>query len=160
MHAQWFPMARLLKTFALISILTAMIPIAPDAGANPVGDFFRKIGRSISHLGHGTPPPRSAPKSTNEEDASANGASEKRPETQSTKAVETPAPPPVDIRPAAVAAPDPKGRRDVPYGVAVPNKPGFVASPYAPTQGLVDVRAFPSSTEVLDPFTGKIFLTP
>jgi hypothetical protein len=48
----------------------------------------------------------------------------------------------------------------VPYGVALPNKPGFVTSPYAPTLGLVDVRAFPSSTEVLDPFTGKIFRTP
>ena len=24
----------------------------------------------------------------------------------------------------------------------------------------VDVRAFPSSTEVMDPFTGKVFLTP
>ena len=148
-------MARLQQTFALILVL--MMPIAPEAAANPVGDFFRKIGRSISHLGRGATPPPSPPKRHNEEDASAGRPSES---PQSANAAATPVPTPVDIRPAAIAAPDPRGRRDVPYGVAVPNKPGFVASPYAPTQGLVDVRAFPSSTEVLDPFTGKIFLTP
>jgi hypothetical protein len=157
-------MARLLKKFALILILIVMMPIAPDAAANPAGDFFKKIGRSISHLGKSPPPSGKTRKMTTkdgeEEDASASKASEKRQEMQSTTAAETPVPTPVDIRPAAVAAPDPRGRRDVPYGVAVPNKPGFVASPYAPTQGFVDVRAFPSSTEVLDPFTGKIFLTP
>jgi hypothetical protein len=44
--------------------------------------------------------------------------------------------------------------------VAVPNRPGLVTSPYAPNKGYVDVHAFPPSTEVLDPFTGKVFLTP
>lgn len=51
-------------------------------------------------------------------------------------------------------------RGDLPYAVPVPNKPGFVTSPYAPGQGLVDIRGIPSGTEVKDPFTGKIFLTP
>lgn len=152
-------MARLLKKFFLFITLFAILLSEPSAMANPVGDFFKKIGRSISHLGRSTPPPRSPRKSANETDASASKAPEKPQETQATTAA-TPAPTPVDIRPAAIAAPDPKGRRDVPYGVAVPDKPGFVTSPYAPTQGFVDVRAFPSSTEVLDPFTGKIFLTP
>ena len=45
-------------------------------------------------------------------------------------------------------------------GLTVPDKPGFVISPFAPNQGYVDVRSFPRSTEVVDPFTGKIFLTP
>ncbi len=57
-------------------------------------------------------------------------------------------------------APPTTQKRDLPYGVAVPNRPGLVTSPYAPDQGYVDVSAFPSSTEVLDPFTGKIFRTP
>jgi hypothetical protein len=48
----------------------------------------------------------------------------------------------------------------MPYGIPVPNKPGFVTSPYAPKSGLVDVRGFPSGTEVTDPYTGKTFLTP
>jgi len=136
-----------------------MIPVATDVVADPVGDFFKKIGHSISHLGHSTPPPRSTHKSTKKTDTPEKKPAEK-PLEESITAPATPVPSPIDIRAAALAAPDPKGRRDVPYGVAVPNKPGFVTSPYSPTLGLVDVRAFPSSTEVLDPFTGKIFLTP
>ena len=46
------------------------------------------------------------------------------------------------------------------YGVAVPGKPGFVSSPYAPSAGYVDVRGFPKDTEVKDPYSGKIFLVP
>lgn len=152
-------MARPLKKFGLI-LLFAMMLSEPRAVANPVGDFFKKVGRSISQLGRKAPPRRNPRKSASEEDSSSGKTSEKSQEAQSTTAAATPTPTPVDIRPAAMAAPDPTGRRDVPYGVAVPNKPGFVTSPYAPTQGFVDVRAFPSSTEVLDPFTGKIFLTP
>ena len=148
------------QTKFVLILMISMVPVAPDAGANPVGDFFKKIGHSISNLGHSTPPPRKTHKSSKETDDSAKKGAEKPPEGESTAAAETPAPTPVEIRLAAIATPDPKGRRDVPYGVGVPNRPGLVTSPYAPTQGLVDVHAFPSSTEVLDPFTGKIFRTP
>ncbi len=72
----------------------------------------------------------------------------------------TPTPTPMEIRPAASAPPDRRRSLDLPYGVAVPNRPGLVTSPYAPTEGFVDVTGFPSSTEVMDPFTGKVFLTP
>ena len=60
--------------------------------------------------------------------------------------------------PSVSAAKTPKA--SYPYGVPVLNKPGFVKSPYAPDQGLVDVRGFPPGTEVKDPFTSKIFLVP
>jgi hypothetical protein len=35
-----------------------------------------------------------------------------------------------------------------------------VRNPYAPEEGQIDVRGYPSGTEVKDPYTGKLFLVP
>ena len=47
----------------------------------------------------------------------------------------------------------------LPYGSPVPNKPGFVYSPYDPKY-LIDVRGFPPGTQVTDPNSGKTFRVP
>ena len=48
---------------------------------------------------------------------------------------------------------------EIPYGKAVPGKPGFVFSP-ADQLKYIDVRGFPPGTEVKDPYSGKSFLVP
>ena len=48
-------------------------------------------------------------------------------------------------------------------GTSRPNKPAdqwYVLSPYAPDRGYIDVRAFPSGSRILCPFTGRPFRIP
>jgi hypothetical protein len=52
-----------------------------------------------------------------------------------------------------------EGEPSVPYASPVPDKPGFVYSPYNP-KFLIDVRGFPPGTEVVDPNTSKPFKVP
>jgi len=149
-----------MKKFLASALLLGLAFSGPVAEANGVGDFFKKIGQSFSKLGKSQP----SPKSTPHKSGNANERTSTRPSPTTTpnplvQSTPSPTPTPFDIRPAALA-PHAHIRRDVPFGVAVPNRPCLVTSPYAPNQGYVDVRAFPPSTEVLDPFTGKIFLTP
>lgn len=157
------------KRVALILFAAAFLISGHFASAgNPIGDFFKKLGDSIAHP-HGTPPPRrkGQKKSTGK----------KQEPTPTATPAETPPPPPPPsaptnpplptptpalqtIRTAGGVPPGKNLRRDMPYGIPVPNRPGLVTSPYAPKSGYVDVRGFPSGTEVKDPYTGKIFLTP
>jgi hypothetical protein len=51
------------------------------------------------------------------------------------------------------------GSSAIPYASPVPDKPGFVYSPYNP-KFLIDVRGFPPGTEVIDPNTSKPFKVP
>jgi len=46
------------------------------------------------------------------------------------------------------------------YGTPVPGKQSLVTSPFSPDSGYIDVRSFPPGTEVKDPYTDEIFLTP
>jgi len=154
-------MARILRRLVLFLSIIAFASGEPGVAANPVGEFFKKVGRSISNLGR-SPTPTPAPRRSRDDTRRGETVADKKdvPNPPSAMPSVTPTPTPVEVRPATIAPPDHRRSRDLPYGVAVLNRPGLVTSPYAPNQGLVDVRAFPKSTEVMDPFTGKAFLTP
>jgi hypothetical protein len=149
-----------LKKYILILLLLPLCCSPAPASANAVGDFFAKIGRTISKFRSPTPTPtpRKPVKKGNANSAAAMNKTAGNASVPLSPAP-TPSPTPIDVRPA-ILAPLSTKKRDLPYAVAVPNKPGLVTSPYAPDLGYVDVSAFPSSTEVLDPFTGKVFRTP
>ena len=159
----------LLKRVVLIISVTAFLAgHSVDAG-NPIGDFFKRLGNSIAHPSS-TPPPRrntkkNAPgqkQNDNEQTAPRDAAPAVPPSPTPTPTPmgRMPMPVPLVVRSAAGVPPSKRPRRDLPYGIPVPNKPGFVTSPYAPKSGYVDVRGFPSGTEVKDPYSGKNFLTP
>ena len=125
------------------------------AQAGPL-DFFRRIRDSIAHPRHHQPKP------TETQSKGDNGTTVKRndvrpPELKEPEATETPEPVTTRI---ASSVPAQRTRTDLPYGLPVPNKPGFVISPYSPNAGYVDIRGFPTGAEVKDPYTGKVFITP
>ena len=149
---------------ALILSISAFLARVPSAVAgNPIGDFFKRLGNSIAHPRSSPAPRRTAPKlSTGKKQNEQAPSPDMPPGAPPVPAVPTPTPMPIPliVRSAAGVPPAKRSRRDMPYGIPVPNKPGFVTSPYAPKSGLVDVRGFSSGTEVKDPYTGKTFLTP
>lgn len=156
----------------LTPVLFAVVALAlaQNAAADPIGDFFRRIGRTLSKA---HPPAdknktqkntrRSGPSRPGEGNAQPPPAQASPSPAQVVSPTATPVPSttasPVMIR-RAFRDPQSAGLRDIPYAVPVPNHPGFVTSPFAPTRGWVDVRGLPSGVEVKDPYTGKTFLTP
>lgn len=152
------------KRFFNLAAVVVLLSLASSAGAGSIGDFFKALGNSIAHPSQKKSKPRAVKTASKQSRTkSARPEPDYPPEPTATPlAVATPAPtvPQVPVRVASLPGQTGKLKRDIPYAIPVPNKPGFVTSPYAPKQGLVDVRGFPSGTEVTDPYTGKVFLTP
>ncbi len=134
-----------------------------SANADPVGDFFKKLGQSISKAFQPQPTPRPTRKTTRGSREPTSG------EPNAAEAVPTPIEGP--SKPAkeekatrtvlpASAAPKEKARGDMPYGIPVPGQKGMVISPYSPEGNYVDVSAFAPGSAVKDPYTGKIFRVP
>ena len=48
----------------------------------------------------------------------------------------------------------------IPYATLDPADKGYARSPYAPTQGLIDLRTIPRDQQVRCPYTGKLLLAP
>lgn len=93
--------------------------------------------------------------------------------------VTAPQPPPAPVQPApqpqvkpnpqpqpqpqASTPPAPKpaaAAQQLPFGVPISGRPGFVNSPYAAKHQLVDVTGLPTGMEVKCPYTGKLFRVP
>ena len=127
--------------------------------ADPVGDFFKKVGHSISKAFQPQPSPRPGRKTTRASRGSALNAAETAP----TPLGEPPKPVKEEITRTvlpASAAPADKAKGDMPYGIPVPGQKGVVTSPYLPEANYIDVSAFVPGSAVKDPYTGKIFRVP
>jgi hypothetical protein len=135
--------------------------------ADPVGDFFKKVGQSISKAFQPQP-------ATNQTRKKTTTRSSRRPTSPQSNLVEaspTPLEQPTElvkqekVTPTvvvlrAVPVPPEKAKGDMPYGIPVPGHKGMVTSPYSPEGNYIDVSAFAPGSAVRDPFTGKIFLVP
>ena len=153
-------MTSALRPLLILLTAAALFAPAPVVHAGSVGDFFKALGNSIAHPGQKKKPPPKTPQNkkstTKSSEQGADFPPAPVPVPTPTPTVAASQPP---VRPASAPATK-SAKRDIPYGIPVPNKPGFVTSPYSPKSGYVDVRGFPSGTEVKDPYSGKIFLTP
>jgi hypothetical protein len=137
------------RRLLLILVMAGLLANREVANADPVEDFFRRLGNSIAHPQRKSRPRKTTGKPANNDTSPAPSAS----------AAPTVGPPnQQNVRSASLAS---KGaKRDAPYGIPVPGRKGFVTSPFAPDAGYVDVRSFPPGTEVKDPYSGKVFRTP
>jgi hypothetical protein len=137
----------------------------PCVNADPVGDFFKKVGQSVSKAFQPRPTPNPAEKKTKHAPRRPTSpqsnlvAASPTPLQQSPNLVNEEKIPVVTVQRAS-AVPAEKAKGDMPYGIPVPGHKGMVTSPYSPEGNYVDVSAFPSGSAVRDPYTGKIFLVP
>jgi hypothetical protein len=148
-----------------ICILTVALLFAGGqwANADPVGDFFKKVGQSVSKAFQPQPSPQQTRKTTRTTRRSA--SRESKAAEPSPTAPEEPAKPEKEEKPAATllpasAAPAEQAKRDLPYGIPVPGRKGMVTSPYLPEGNYIDVSAFAPESAVKDPYTGKLFRVP
>ena len=146
--------------------------------AGPVGNFFKKVGQSISKPLQREPQPQPQPQAQ-PEPQSARAQSSKAPRaTRRSSSRAAPAAavtPPSDTQPAhgpkeeestapvrRVSAADvEKIKAGLPYGIPVAGRKGMVSSPYLPEEDkYIDVTGFSSGSIVKDPYTEKFFLVP
>jgi hypothetical protein len=159
-------------------ILLLVIPLlflsGPYVNAGPVGNFFKKVGQSISKPLQRQPEPQPPPppQATRPQPAKTSQTTRRRTSRAAPAAAATPseiAQPShnpkeeeftITVRRVSAADLE-KAKAGLPYGVPVPGRKGMVTSPYTPDEGkYVDVTGFASGSIVKDPYTEKFFLVP
>jgi len=121
-----------------------------SVNADPVGDFFKKLGQSVSKAFQPQPTPRPTRKTRGSEASPSPPGEPSKPAKEEVTRTVLP----------ASAAPADKAKGDMPYGIPVPGQKGMVTSPYLPEGNYIDVSAFAPGSAVKDPYTGKIFRVP
>ena len=154
----------------LLVVILFLVLSGPYVNAGPVGNFFKKVGQSISKplQSQPSPPPQSArPQPANTPQATRRRTSRATPAAAATPAaVGQPSHPPKEEAPTGsvrhVSAADiEKAKAGLPYGIPVAGRKGMVSSPYLPEEDkYIDVTDFTSGSVVKDPYTGKFFLVP
>jgi hypothetical protein len=165
-----------MKVDRLLLLVIALLLLSGSfVKAGPVGDFFKKVGHSISKplQSQPPPPPQSArpqparPQPANTPHATRRRTSRAAPAAGATApAVSQSSPSPKEeeltsnVRPVSAADIE-KAKAGLPYGIPVPGRRGMVTSPYLPEEDkYIDVTDFGSGSVVKDPYTGKFFLVP
>ncbi len=158
-----------MKVDRLLLLVIALLFLSGSfVNAGPVGDFFKKVGHSISKPLQSQPPP--PPQSTRPQPANTPHATRRRTSRAAPAAAATPpavgqpSHPPKEltgsVRPVSAADIE-KAKAGLPYGIPVPGRRGMVTSPYLPEEDkYIDVTDFASGSVVKDPYTGKFFLVP
>ena len=155
-----------MKILRLLILLAALS--GPFVNAGPVGDFFKKVGQSMSKPFQREPQPEpTGPQPAKTPHATRRPTSRAAPADAATSpAVEQPSHPSkegeVTHTVRSVSATDvEKIKAGLPYGIPVPGRKGMVTSPYTPEEGkYVDVTGFASGSIIKDPYTAKFFLVP
>ena len=154
----------------LLLVISLLVLSGPYVNAGPVGDFFKKVGQSISKPSQAQPEPQphsARPQPANTPHATRRRTSRTAPAAETTPpgAGQTSQPPKEEESTGTVRrvsnADIEKAKAGLPYGIPVPGRKGMVTSPYLPEENkYIDVTGFASGSAVKDPYTEKFFLVP